>query len=457
MITLSKAEVKESENIAKGSKRYSSPHSVAYFIVICLISLVTGAIATARGTDLLGIFIVLLGFAAIVLLVLSIKDARLRNLILLAFLLRLGLALFHAYLMPLPDSGADALGFERLGWETADAWLRKGEVPNLSGAYLYSAWIGILYFLFGRIPLVAQFANVLLGTFAVYYTWKLAFLITDSRRAALISTLLAAIFPTLNLYSAITMRESSIVFFTVTSVYCFFLWLEKGKLSQMVGAVVLFVPASALHGGMVFIEIVYVFFFSFYHPKKKRWVAFSLNSLIAMLLVVFVVVAFGDFITNKLPQDMSMLFSPDYLGERTAIAARDRAAYLSGLTPTSLPSMLLQTPLRMFYFFYTPFIWMVSTPADIAGLFDALFYIFLSMYAFKGLAHLWREDKLLFWAIVSILLVFLVVFAWGTSNYGTAIRHRQKIVWFLTIPAALGLTRSRTWRWIYPTKSTSLQ
>ena len=110
MITLSKAEVKESENIAKGSKRYSSPYSVAYFIVICLISLVTGAIATARGTDLLGIFIVLLGFAAIVLLVLSIKDARLRNLILLAFLLRLGLALFHAYLMPLHRIVTGSLG-----------------------------------------------------------------------------------------------------------------------------------------------------------------------------------------------------------------------------------------------------------------------------------------------------------------------------------------------------------
>ena len=115
--------------------------------------------------------------------------------------------------------------------------------------------------------------------------------------------------------------------------------------------------------------------------------------------------------------------------------------------------MLLQTPVRMIYFFYTPFVWMISTAADIVGLFDALLYIFLSIYAFKGLAYLWCKDKLLFWAIVSILLVFLVVFAWGTSNYGTAIRHRQKIVWFLTIPAAIGLARSSTWRWIYPTKS----
>lgn len=95
---------------------------------------------------------------------------------------------------------------------------------------------------------------------------------------------------------------------------------------------------------------------------------------------------------------------------------------------------------------------MVSTTADIMGFFDALFYILLSIFAFKGLAYLWHKDKLLFWGIVLILIVFLVVFAWGTSNYGTVIRHCQKIVWFLTIPAAVGLTQSLSWRWLYSAK-----
>ena len=221
----------------------------------------------------------------------------------------------------------------------------------------------------------------------------------------------------------------------------------------MFGAVVLLLPASALHGGMGFIEIVYVFFFSFYHPKKKRWVAVSLNSLIAILLIIFTIVAFGDLISNKLPQDISLLFSPDYLRERTQIAARDRAAYLTGFAPTSPLSMLLQTPLRILYFLYTPFVWMVSAAVDVVGFFDALLYIFLSIYAFKGLASHRRKDKLLFWGIVLILVVFLLVFAWGTSNYGTAIRHRQKIVWLLSVPAAIGIAKSRTWRWIYPVKA----
>ena len=448
MISSSEAEVKDRGEMAK----YAKPHSVAYFIVVCLLGVITGAVATARGTNLLGLYIILLGFAAFVFLVFSNKDAKFRNLILLAFLLRMGLALFHAYVKPLPDSGADAVMFERLGWQVAEAWLMGAEAPSLYGAFIYANWIGVLYFLFGRIPLVAQFTNVLLGTFTVYFTWKLALLITNSRRVALISALIIALFPTLNLYSAITMRESFIVFFTVISVYCFFLWLKMGRLIQMFGAVVLLLLASALHGGMVFIGIVYVFFFSFYHPKKKRWVAFSLNSLIAVLLVVFSLVTFGDLVTNKLPQDMSMLFSADFLGERTQIAARDRAAYLTGFAPTSPLSMLLQTPLRILYFLYTPFVWMVSAAVDIVGFFDALLYIFLSIYAFKGLASLRRKDKLLFWGIVLILVVFLLVFAWGTSNYGTAIRHRQKIVWLLSIPAAIGIAKSRAWRWIYPVK-----
>ncbi len=182
MISSSDAEVKDGEEITKGWDKYSKPYSVAYFIVVCLFGAITGAVATALGTDLLGLYIVLLGFAAFVFLVFSNKDAKFRNLILLAFLLRMGLALFHAYVMPLPDSGADARTFERLGWQVAEAWLMGEEAPSLYGAFIYANWIGVLYFIFGRIPLVAQFTNVLLGTFTVYFTWKLALLITNSRR-----------------------------------------------------------------------------------------------------------------------------------------------------------------------------------------------------------------------------------------------------------------------------------
>lgn len=134
----------------------------------------------------------------------------------------MGLALFNTYVMPLPDSGTDARAFERLGWQVAEAWLMGADPHSLYRAFIYSNWIGVLYFLFGRIPLVAQFTNVLLRTFTVYFTWKLALLITNSRRGALISALIIDLFPTSNLYSAITMRESFIVFFTVTSAYCFF-------------------------------------------------------------------------------------------------------------------------------------------------------------------------------------------------------------------------------------------
>ncbi len=38
---------------------------------------------------------------------------------------------------------------------------------------------------------------------------------------------------------------------------------------QMFGAVTLLLPASALHGGMVFIEIVYVFSLVFIIHRKK--------------------------------------------------------------------------------------------------------------------------------------------------------------------------------------------
>jgi len=192
---VSSSEIKDAQ-AANNWENHSKPSTIGPFMVVCISGLVTGSVATARGRDLLGLFIVLLGFATLIILLSQHKDARLRNLILLAFLLRTGLAIVHAYIMPLPDSGADALTFERLGWQTAKAWLDGEIAPSLSGPYLYSLLIGVLYYLFGRIPLVAQFTNVLLGTFTVYFTWKLALLISKGRSPALIATLIAALFPT---------------------------------------------------------------------------------------------------------------------------------------------------------------------------------------------------------------------------------------------------------------------
>lgn len=415
-------------------------------LISIVIGLITGIVSAGRGTDLIGLFLMVLIFLGLSVFLFRYPDPVLRNILFLAFVVRSGLALFQEYIAPLPDSTSDAVTFERLGWEVAQAWLNGDVAPQLSGAYLYSVLIGSLYYLFGRVPLVPQMVNVILGVIIVFLIYKLTYLIAKSLKSARLASLFAAFFPTLNLYSAITLRENVVVVLTIVSVYCFTKWLKADTLLEMAGAAVTLLGASALHGGMIVIGSVYGLFFCFYDPKRKRWVMFSQRLLLGAILTIVILGLFRSVLLNKLPNDIFTLFSPEYLGKHTAIAARDRAAYLVGLTPNSFGDLIIQTPIRMIYFLFTPFPWMVTKMIDFVGFIDAFLYFGFMFYSLKGLLYLRKRDKIVFVAISLILIIAFSTFAWGTSNYGTAIRHRQKFVWLLMSLASLGVCQSPWWR-----------
>lgn len=153
---------------------------------------------------------------------------------------------------------------------------------------------------------------------------------------------------------------------------------------------------------------------------------------------------------NKIPSDLSLVFSPDYMGDRVAISARGGAAYLVGFTPNSILDIIIQTPVRMVYFLFAPFPWMISSSGQILGLIDALLYLVLVFYSIRGLKYLKKYNNQAFWAVTLMLLIMIATFAWVTSNFGTAIRHRQKIVWLIIAVSSLGITKSWLAKWLLP-------
>ncbi len=414
-------------------------------IMVFAIGILIGLVPLTRGTDYIGLFVLFLGVCSfIVFLFYCCGDSNIRLILTIALVLRLGLALCQAYILPLPGSTADAVTFERMGWETAQFWLGSSEVPvKLTGAYIYSGLIGVFYYIFGRVAFIPQLVNVFLGVGIVFVVYKLTLAISDSKGISQVAAFAIALFPTLNLYSAILLRENTIVFFTAISIYCFVLWLRGGAVLNILLALLCLVTASALHGAIILIGLVYSLFLLFYNPHNKQWSVSGPKLLIGMIILIILFGIFGDVLRNKLPSDMTLLFSPEYLAARTASAARNRAAYLEGLVPTSITSLIIYTPLRAFYFFFSPLPWMISNSADLVGFLDAFLYGVFFLYAAVGLLQIRKKDKNTSVALLLIMIIFTVAFAWGTSNYGTAIRHRQKIVWLMISLASIGISGSK--------------
>ena len=104
--------------------------------------------------------------------------------------------------------------------------------------------------------------------------------------------------------------------------------------------------------------------------------------------------------------------------------------------------------MRVIYFLYTPFAWMVSEAVDVLGLLDAVLYMFLTIYVFRKQRLLKRQPQKsqaerFIVLLLILLLAVTVMFAAVTSNYGTAIRHRCKLFPIILLIVADELRKSR--------------
>jgi hypothetical protein len=460
------------------SKMKLNYHVCFYLLAILFI----GFTSTLRGTDLMAAFLILISLAAMSMWLLRYRSRALTVILFTAFVSRLLLAITQSFIMPLPDSSIDAVVFERLGWDVASAWNNGTPPPVTRGAYLYSKFIALVYYTAGHNPFLIQYINVILGVLTVYIVYKMvrcftqdkgtapsrqgdgSFVfsektkepspclaspcfenrhLTRSEMPAVVAALIAALYPTLNLYSAITVRENMITFFSLFSVYCFLKWLKSGSVKEIIKSGVLLVAAGALHGAVILIGGVFVFFFCFYRPKLGKWGFVNKQTVLLVLGIIVVFGLFKSVLLNKIPSDLTLLLSPEYLKSRVEPLAVGRGAYLAGYYPASVFDIFLQTPVRVVYFLFGPFPWKITGLADFIGFIDAFMYAILIVYSLKSFGKLDKYGKLMYLAILLIVFVEVITFAWGTSNYGTAVRHRQKIICFLIVAASFGMARNR--------------
>jgi hypothetical protein len=415
-------------------------HKWLQFICLAVVCIFIGLSAAMFGTAMAGAFIVVSSIAFIAAGLLKKRDAGLVLILAIALVTRVALAVTNSFIFSLPDNETDAVVFEGLGWDITNAWNLGIVPPDTPGAFLYSKFIAMVYIFTGRSPFIIQYFNVFFGFISVYFVYKLIIEIGGSKRSAMIGSFIAAVFPTLNLYSAVILRENLITMMSLISVYFFIRWLNTGFISRIILAVLFLGGAASVHGAVILVGGIYLLFFCFYKPKEKMWRPINKEALIAIGLTIIVFVFFRARLLNKLPSDITLVFSPEYLTSRLVPLAVGRTAYLVGYNPASIIDMIIQTPVRILHFILMPFPWKVSAASDIIGAVDAIMYGFFAIFSFKGLKKADGHNRLLFIALIAIILLEVFTFAWGTSNYGTAIRHRQKFVCLLIATASIGMS-----------------
>lgn len=369
----------------------------------------------------------LVGVFAIV-MICAMRWPDIRYVLLVAFFLRAVLAIIHYYVFPLPDSGADAVSFERVAWE----WAQEPFGWQFTSDYSYFiSWIIALFYRFaGRSPLLAQSLSVFFGTATVVVGWYLARELWG-RRAAKKAAWAMTFIPTLLLYSAIILREAYIWFFFVLGLIGVARWHKTGRTGPMVLAVLGFSGATLFHGGMAVAAMAFVALVGL--NASRRLLAgltknrFSVEALFWLFMSVlpFVVFVSGAVSLPKLGT-FERLVDAQNLLSRMDIAARDGAAYPSFAVPTSTTELFWKTPIRLAYFLFAPFLWDIRAPQHLIGLIDGAIYLLIATVFWRKRAIIVANKTAL--QILVIVVAVLVVFSFGVGNFGTGIRHRAKLI-----------------------------
>ena len=381
---------------------------------------------TLIGFTVFGFILLIIGF-------INLKNKDLAQALMAGFILR-GIVVFvGVYIWAFPYStSADSRRFQ----STAEFWVENFTIPEIwafvtPGSGFFIAYMATLYQLLGTTDwIVIRSINVLLSVliiFNIYYISKHLW----NHKLATQNAWLAAIIPTLIIYGQGAEREAMFVFFLTLGLLFVVLWHRKNQIRFLVFAILSFGFSSSFHeGGTLAIVGLAAYSFltflnSFFQGKAVNSGRFALSVVIVILGMFFLYqydIGLEEPGVGREGIDLEEFVEDRQSTEPSAA----RAAYLQWLQPGNPLDAIWQTPVRMVYFLFSPFPWMLSTVWDMVGVIDMFIYVALGVGIYKSWPYI-RQDPAK--ATLLVMLVFLVIaFAWGTQNYGTAMRHRAKMI-----------------------------
>lgn len=354
-----------------------------------------------------------------------------------AFILRFGICILYTMT---GDGDVDYYGVNATLYASMPLSQVLTEIPT--GAYLYSWIISFLFRIFGEYYMPVRVFNAGISVFCIWIVYDIVNDIYGSKIAKR-ATWIVAIFPNLIRFSSLfANREVILLFFMLLYVKNSYRYYCRGNPMSLIKSIISLIPAMILHTSMIVMMLLTMLIIIMRKSGKE---SAALNFLKKVLLVVITSGAFVYMLSNGIGTEKFGIggtgLDIEKISTLGSMSAVGRASYLANVKFSNPVLTILFLPIRMLYFLFTPFPWMISSAIDIIGLFDAVLYIWVFIPVVKKARIVFKDKNRTkdeaFTLFLTLTLFFIIAtFAAVTSNYGTAIRHRCKLfVLFLIIAA----------------------
>lgn len=334
--------------------------------------------------------------------------------------------------LELPFAGADAFRFEHYAWEWSQGTISDIiSTFNISKSYLISSITAFFYYFTGREPIIPIITNGILGLFIMYYSVKLFDEIWGiNKRGKILFFVLVAFSPMLTINSAIILRENYITLFLLIATFHLAKFANSNNPISAALFIIFTLLSSFFHGGTILYALglpLYLFF-----TKGKISYAMKIFWIILFFIVLSFILNNMDF--GKLKEVQETGLSTEFLAERLESIREANTSYLQGMVPNNVIDILWQSPIRAFFFLTKPFIWDIRSFGHIIAFVDALIWIFIIFIIYKNRLTIYKNPAAI--AILISCIIAIVAFSYGTTNFGTAIRHRTKFYVEMLVLAA---------------------
>lgn len=328
--------------------------------------------------------------------------------------------LYGKHIFVLPNSGRDSEKFNNYAQLFPNIDLLKDPYPFFIG-FIYS------FFFYSRI--VAQYTNVLFSLFTTIIVLKILEEFNISYKAKVISIFIISFLPNYIIMSSILLRESMNIFLLAISLLFFVKWWKYNKFSSFVYALIFSLISALLHSGVIANTLGYIIIFILYNNKERK-AKIAFKSLVFIGTFLGITMVFMSSPDNPIMAKFKGIEDVNTLVGKTAAYDDGGSAYGMSTDINTTFDLLINSPMRMIYFLASPLPWMWRGANDIiAFMFSGVFYIGtfgLAVYYSRKKSAMTNRNFINISIILCILGAF--IFAWGTANAGTALRHRDKFI-----------------------------
>ena len=337
------------------------------------------------------------------------------SIMLIQFLLYVIILIIHQYYYPLPGSGNDDLRFEQLSQRFYINNLYNVNLEIFQNSTFYAQVISLFY-LFGTPHIIIPgLLNITIHNLTVIILYQICVHLFNNAHVANISTIIYVFYPLHITSTIITLREIYITFFILLFIYALLLYHRHNNKWYLTIGISAIGFGSLFHIGTLGLFLILAVYFMF----------FTAYSLVLRLFIVLLIIL-NVFVLIKYNDDSKLEMSLKNEQHLEPVTFKARADYLHINETQNIQTKTKQ----IIYFLIKPLPWEVRNFSDIIGVVNITFILISTYLAVK--TYMYEKNKDILIVLIAIYFVF-IIFSLGTYNYGTALRHRDKVTMLFTM------------------------